>query len=139
MTTWRKVVTPSVPEPSGASWSNCLVVGREVVFSGVTARGPDGKPIGGDSMAGQTAAIFDRIKAQLTAAGGQEGNIYRLVIYVTDIARKDEVNAARKAAFRDVYPCSTLIEVKGFVFPDLLVEVDAYANLDIDLHVSGAQ
>jgi 2-iminobutanoate/2-iminopropanoate deaminase len=137
VTHFRKVESPDVPEPPGASWSNCLVIGREVVFSGVTARGADGRVIGGDSMEGQTAAAFERIKTMLAAAGGHDGNIYRLVIYVTDISRKNEVNAARKAAFRDVYPCSTLVEVTGFAFPELLVEVDASANLDIDLHAGG--
>ncbi len=134
----KKIATPDVPEPAGASWSTCLVVGREVVFSGVTARGHDGAAVGGDDMEAQTLAVFARIKAQLKAAGGHDGNIYRLVIYVTDIARKAGVNAARKAAFRDIYPCSTLVEVSGFAFPGLLVEVDAYANLDVDLHASGA-
>lgn len=130
----RKIVTPEVPEPPGASWSNCLQIGRELVFSGVTARGADGRPLGGDSMEGQTRACLDRILAQIRVAGGGAGNIYRLVIYVTDITRKDEVNAARKAAFSGVYPASTLVEVKGLVFPDLLVEIDAFANLDISLN-----
>lgn len=136
MTQVRKVETPAVPEPPNASWSNCLLVGRELVFSGVTARGPDGRPIGGDSMTGQTQAALDRILAQIDAAGGHAGNLYKLVIYVTDIARKDEVNAVRKAAFGDLYPCSTLLEVSGFAFPDLLVEIDAQANLDVDLRTA---
>ena len=130
----RKIVTPEAPEPPGASWSNCLQIGRELVFSGVTARGPDGTAIGGDSLQAQTTACFERIFRQIEAAGGHKGNIYGLVIYVTDIARKDEVNAARKAAFEGVYPASTLFEVSGLVFPDLLVEVDVKANLDVNLN-----
>lgn len=130
----RKIATTEVPEPPGASWSNCLRIGAELVFSGVTARGPDGVPIGGDSLEGQTRACFERLFAQLGAAGGHPGNIYKLVIYVTDIARKDEVNAARRDMFRPAYPASTLLGVSGFAFPDLLVEVDAWANLDISLH-----
>ena len=128
-----KIDAPGISTPPGASWSNCLLIGREVVFSGVTARGPDGLTAGGTSMEGQTRACLDKIFAQVRAAGGHPGNIYRLVIYVTDIARKDEVNAARKAAFRPTYPVSTLVEVSGLVFPDLLVEIDAFANLDLSL------
>lgn len=130
----QKVTTPEAPEPPGATWSNCLVVGREVVFSGVTARGPDGRPLGGDDMQAQTAACLERIFAQLRAAGGGPDNVYKLVIYVTDIAQKDGVNAARKAAFSGVYPASTLLEVSGFAFPGLLVEIDAFANLDVTLN-----
>ena len=135
--TVQKVSCPTVPAPPQASWSNCLLVGREVVFSGVTARGAGGQTEGGDSMEGQTEAILRKIEAQLEAAGGHRGNLYKLVIYVTDISRKDEVNAVRKRWFQDVYPCSTLLEVSGFVFPELLVEIDAFANLDVNLNASG--
>lgn len=133
MTAAVKIDAPGVATPPGASWSNCLLIGREVVFSGVTARGANGITVGGDSMEGQAKACFDKIFAQMEAAGGHAGNIYRLVIYVTDMSRKDEVNAARKALFRDTYPASTLVGVKDLVFPDLLVEIDAFANLDISL------
>ncbi len=129
----RKIDVPDMTEPSGATWSNCLVVGREIVMSGVTARGKDGFPIGGDSMRAQTLAVFDRIAAMTDAAGGGLHNVYKLVIYVTDMARKNEVNAARAETFRAVWPCSTLVEVKSFAFDGLLVEVDAFANLGIDM------
>ncbi len=131
--TVQKVRSATVPEPPQASWSNCLVIGREVVFSGVTARGPGGVTEGGDRLEGQTEAILRKIDAQLEAAGGHRGNLYKLVIYVTDISRKDEVNAVRQRWFQDLYPCSTLLEVSGFVFPELLVEIDAFANLDVNL------
>jgi 2-iminobutanoate/2-iminopropanoate deaminase len=127
-----KIATPEVPEPPCASWSNCLRIGRELVFSGITAQGPDG-PEGDNDMAAQTRACFRKLFAQLAAAGGHPGNVYKLVIYVTDIARKDEVNAARKSAFRPAYPASTFVGVSGLVFRGLLVEIDAWANLDIDL------
>ena len=120
-------MTPAV------TWSPSLKVGNEIVLSGVTARGPKGTE-GGASMEGQTLAVLGRIAALVEAAGGGVQNIYKLVIYVTDIARKDEVNKARAAFFKGAFPCSTLLEVKGLVFPDLLVEIDAFANLTVDRH-----
>ena len=130
----RKIDVPGQPEAAGQTWSNCLVVGREIVISGVTAMGPDGRAIGGASAGQQTLAILERIGARVKAAGGSIGNIYKLVIYVTDIAGKDEVRAARAAFFKPTYPASTLVAVKGLIALDLLVEIDAFANLDIDLH-----
>jgi 2-iminobutanoate/2-iminopropanoate deaminase len=115
------------------TWSPSLKVGNEIVLSGVTARGRDGTE-GGASMEGQTLAVLGRIAALVEAAGGGVHNIYKLVIYVTDIALKDEVNRARAAFFKGVFPCSTLVEVKGLVFPDLLVEIDTFANLTVDRH-----
>ena len=130
----RRIHAPSLPEAPGATWSNALVIGDEISMSGVTARGADGRAIGGDSLRDQTLAIFQRIETLVRAAGGVRGSIYKLVIYVTDIARKDEVNGARRAFFASAFPCSTLVEVKGLVFPDLLVEVDAFANLRVNLN-----
>lgn len=133
----RSVELVGPPSPPGATWSNCLLVGRELVMSGVTARGADGKPEGGDSMKAQALACFARIARHLHAAGGHLGNVYKLVIYITDMSRKDEINAARAETFAPLFPCSTLVEVKGFAFPDLIVEIDAFANLDVDLHQAG--
>lgn len=129
----RKIAAPGRAEPPNATWSNGLVIGDEVVLSGITARGADGKAIGGDSMEKQTLAVLDRIRHLVEASGGGVHNIYKLVVYVTDIARRDEINTARAAFFKPTYPCSTLVEVSGLVFPDLLVEVDAFANLNVDL------
>ncbi len=129
----RRVAVDGMSEPAGATWSNCLVVGKEIVMSGITARGGDGKPIGGLSMKGQTLEIFKRLAALTAAAGGGLQNVYKLIIYVTDMTLKDEVNLARRDIFRAVWPCSTLVEVKGFAFEGFLVEVDAFANLDVDM------
>jgi len=118
---------------SAITWSNSLRVGDEIVLSGVTARDRNGTR-GGPSMEQQTLAVLRRIAELVETAGGGVQNIYKLVVYITDIARKDEVNAARAAFFRGIYPCSTLVEVKGLVFPDLLVEIDAFANLTVDRH-----
>ncbi len=115
-------------------WSPSLKVGNEIVLSGVTARGKDGSTAGGASMEQQTLAVLRRIVELIEQAGGGVQNIYKLVIYITDIARKDDVNRARAGFFRGVFPCSTLVEVKGLVFPDLLVEIDAFANLTVDRH-----
>lgn len=133
-----KIAVPGIAEPHGASWSNCLRIGNEIAVSGITARGADGQPEGGDSMGGQTRAIFARLARMLEAAGGSLHNVYKLVIYVTDMSRKDEVNAERKAAFDALYPCSTLVEVNAFAFPGLLVEIDAFANIAIDMRAAAS-
>lgn len=130
----RKVTAPGLAEPPGATWSNCLVVGREIVMSGVTARGSDGKATGGDDMKAQARVIFERIEAMARSAGGGLHNVYKLVIYITDMTRKNDVNVVRSEVFRAAWPCSTLVEVKGFAFADLLIEIDAFANLDVDMH-----
>ncbi len=127
----RRVSAAGLTEPSGATWSNCLLVGREVVMSGVTSRGASAS-----TVAQQARVIFSRIESMLTAAGGGSRNIYKLLIYVTEMAFREDVNTARAAAFRPYYPASTFVAVTGFTFPDLLIEIDAFANLDVDLQAA---
>ncbi|MFX8246833.1 RidA family protein, partial [Acinetobacter baumannii] len=57
----EKVVVPGAAEPPGATWSNCLVIGDEIVISGQHARGPDGGPIGGDDLYLQAQASLAKI------------------------------------------------------------------------------
>ncbi|MBH4415815.1 RidA family protein, partial [Pseudomonas aeruginosa] len=83
----------------------------------------------------QALVVLGKVKALLEAAGGHVGNLYKLNVYVTRIADKDAIGRARQEFFagQGTFPASTLVEVSGLVFPELLVEIDAWARLDIDL------
>ena len=127
----RRAVSDRVAELPAATWTNCLVLGNEVALSGMTAH-PASRIRNLDTYA-QTREVLEKIRALVEAAGGGLHNVYKLVIYVTDIADKEEVGRARRDFFQVPYPCSTLVEVKGLVFPELKVEIDAFARLDIDM------
>lgn len=129
----EKIRVPQAVEPPGATWSNCLVIGDEIVISGQHARGADGLPIGGDDLYAQARASFAKIADLLGAAGAGMHNIYKVVIYVTDADDKAAVNRARAEVFGPTFPCSTLVGVGGFAFPGLLIEIDAFANRRVDL------
>ncbi|MBN5494334.1 RidA family protein, partial [Pseudomonas aeruginosa] len=83
----------------------------------------------------QALVVLGKVKALLEAAGGHVGNLYKLNVYVSRIADKDAIGRARQEFFagQGTFPASTLVEVSGLVFPELLVEIDAWARLDIDL------
>jgi 2-iminobutanoate/2-iminopropanoate deaminase len=128
----QRVHCEQVPDAPHASWSNALIVGDEIVMSGMTAH-----PAGELSTYDQTIVILNKIRALVETAGGDIGCITKLVVYVTAIADKTEVGRARKAFFAQhveaggAYPCSTLVEISGLVFPELRVEIEASARLDI--------
>jgi 2-iminobutanoate/2-iminopropanoate deaminase len=133
MTEVRRITTPAVAELAAATWTNAFRIGDEVVMSGMTAHPATRnatEPLGAYE---QTLEVLRKLLAYVEAAGGNVRNLYKLVIYVTDIADKDEVGRARRDFFQAPYPCSTLVEVKGLVFPELKVEIDAWARLDVDL------
>jgi enamine deaminase RidA (YjgF/YER057c/UK114 family) len=80
-------------------------------------------------MYGQARAIFAKIRHLMEAAGGRMDDIVKVVIYVTDIKRREEVWQARREVFSGDFPVSTLIEIRALAAPDLLVEIDAIGIL----------
>ena len=122
----------------GMVFSPCLKFGDEVAISGLTARLPDGGMEGGASMRGQADAIFARLRDLLLDAGGDLSNIYKLVIYVTDIGGRPEVNAARMAWLKPPYPCATLIGVTALADQAMKIEIDAFSNLGFRRHAEPA-
>ncbi|MEO8546370.1 MAG: Rid family hydrolase [Burkholderiaceae bacterium] len=132
----QRITAPAVPELPSASWSNGWRIGNEVVLSGMTAHpatrdaAAAGAPL--DAYA-QTLQVLAKLEALVMAAGGHRHNIVKTVVYLTDIADKDAVGRARKEFFGAAFPCSTLVAVQALVFPQLCVEIDAWARLDVDL------
>jgi enamine deaminase RidA (YjgF/YER057c/UK114 family) len=124
----RRISSPSVPEPPPQTWSNALVVGNHVFVAGMTAR-TGAEVVGGGSMYGQSQAIFAKIRHLMEASGGRMDDIVKVVIYVTDIKRREEVWKARREVFSGDFPVSTLVEVRALAAPELLVEIEAIAVL----------
>jgi enamine deaminase RidA (YjgF/YER057c/UK114 family) len=65
----------------------------------------------------------------MEAAGGHMDDIVKVVIYVTDIKRREEVWAARREVFSGDFPVSTLVEVSALASPELLVEIESIGVL----------
>lgn len=141
LTSVRRVRADAVAELATASWSNALLIDNEVVMSGMTGHPATrqaterGEPL--DAYT-QTLVVLNKCKALVEAAGGGIHNIYRLTLYLTRIADKDEVGRARRDFFagQTTLPTSTLVEVSGLVFPELCVEIEASARLDVDLRAT---
>jgi len=124
----KKITSPHVPDPPPQTWSNCLVVGNHVYIAGMVARGSEGA-VAGDSMYAQAQAIFTKIKHLMEAAGGTMNDIVKVLIFVTDIKRREEVWKARREVFTGDFPVSTLVEVKALAAPEFLVEIEAVGIL----------
>ena len=135
----ERVTSPAVPDLTTATWRNAYRIGNEVVVSGMTghpatqAAAEAGSPLGAYE---QTLVVLGKLEALLQAAGGHRHNLVKTVVYLTDIADKDEVGRARRDFFQGHYPCATLVAVSALVFPALKVEIDAWARLDLDLRLA---
>jgi enamine deaminase RidA (YjgF/YER057c/UK114 family) len=106
-------------------YSRAVRVGRWVAVAGTTAMGPDG-PVGGASMAAQTAEVLRRISHALAEVGASMDDVIRTRVFVSDITLWQEVGKVHREAFGAVLPVSTLVEA-NLIDPRLMVEIEVDA------------
>ena len=119
--------------PSG--WTDGLVApqgGRIMFVAGQTARDASGKVPPSDMAAQFRQALVNVIEV-ITAAGGGAVDIGRMTVYVTDLpayrAARPALAGAWKELMGDHYPAMALLEVKGLVDENAVVEIEATAVL----------
>ena len=104
---------------SAVGYSRAVRVGPLVLVAGTTGAGAD--------IAAQTREALRRIDVALREAGAELTDVVRTRMYVTDIAKWQEVGAVHAQMFGDVRPVSTMVEVSALISPELMVEVEAEA------------
>jgi 2-iminobutanoate/2-iminopropanoate deaminase len=80
-----------------------------------------------DGAAAQAALAIENLRVTLAAAGAGLADVVSLRIFTTDIAHRAPVEAAIAAACGGTLPPSTHVQVGGFAWHELLLELEAVA------------
>jgi enamine deaminase RidA (YjgF/YER057c/UK114 family) len=107
-------------------YSRVVRAGAHVWVSGCTSVGPDGAVLG-DTPGEQMRLAIANLLAALEQAGAGADDVVRTRLYITDASRWEEVGRAHGEVFGAVRPATAMIEVKGFIDPRMLVEIEADA------------
>ena len=120
---------------SGAIWedkvgySRAVKVGDYIEVSGTVASDENGNVMGKNDAYEQTRYILQKIEKALIKAGASLKDVVRTRMFVTDISRFEEYAKAHGEAFASIKPCTSMLEVKGLVAPEYLIEIEATAIL----------
>ena len=127
-----EAIYPGEPEKWQASYSPGVAVsaGRFLFISGQVAFDDEGKVVGGGDIVAQARKIFENLRVILNKAGTDFKDVVKTNYYITDVSQFPKVAALRPEYFKGVFPASTMVEVKGLVHKDLMLEIEAVAVLE---------
>lgn len=118
--------TGSAWEPK-MGYSRAVRTGSAVAVTGTVGLEADGSFA--PSLVAQTRRALTIIQAAIEALGGRIEDVVRTRIYVTDIARWQEVAEVHGAVFRDIRPATTMVQVARLIDDAALIEIEADAVL----------
>jgi enamine deaminase RidA (YjgF/YER057c/UK114 family) len=117
---------------SGAPWEPLIgysrvVVAGPLVFVAGTTGTAGGRVVGEGDAYVQTVQAFRNVEAALASAGAGLADVVQTRMFVTDIARWEEVGRAHEEIFGAVRPVTAMVGITALIDPAMLVEVEAVA------------
>jgi enamine deaminase RidA (YjgF/YER057c/UK114 family) len=121
----RKNVSSGSPFEKSIGFSRAVRIGNIISLSGTASIASDGSVAYPNDVYGQTRYTLEIIEKAIKEAGGLLEYVIRTRIMLKDIKRWKDAAKAHGEFFSEIKPATTFIEVKGFIDPNWLVEIEA--------------
>lgn len=121
---------------SGAKWedivgySRAVRIGNIIEVTGTVAVDDDGEVAGKEDHYEQTRFIIRKIEKVLARAGASLKDVVRTRMFVTDISKWEEYGKAHGEFFKEIKPCTSMIEVSALIDPAFLIEIEVTAIIE---------
>jgi enamine deaminase RidA (YjgF/YER057c/UK114 family) len=118
---------------SGAKWeaivgySRAVRIGNIIEVGGTVAVDENNETVGAGNAYVQTKFIIEKIEKALKQCGASLHDVTRTRMFVTDISKWEEYGRAHGEFFKDIRPCTSMIEVKSLIHRDYVIEIEATA------------
>ena len=108
----RERLSTNTPWEPRVGYSRAIRVGNSIHVSGTTATDESGNLVGRGDAYVQAKQVIANLRRAIEALGGRLEQVVRTRMYVTDIARWEEVGRAHGESFATIRPATSMVEVK---------------------------
>ncbi|MDN3518058.1 RidA family protein [Aquisalimonas lutea] len=127
-----KHVSSGSPLEPRIGFSRAVRVGPFIAVSGTAPIAPGGGVAAAGDVYGQTRRCLEIIAEAVADAGLSLSDVIRTRVMLTDISQWEEAARAHGEFFATVRPACTFVEVKAFIDPEWLVEIEADGIAEAD-------
>lgn len=126
----RYINPPGLTRPAGYTHVVVSSDGRTVYVAGQVAFDSAGQVVGLGDFRAQAAQVFSNLGRALASVGATFGDVMKTTTYITDVRNLGLLRQARARYFDAARaPANTLIPVNQLARPELLLEIEAVAEI----------